>query len=156
MKRLLYLSVFIPVVFLYPGSVAVSDEKGPVELITVAEAAARDIDPSSLYIDVGREEDGGPVIEVISPQRGTPLKPPVPITVKFIKREGKEIDLSTFKVEYLKFITLDITPRVRDYVTKEGIKVPEAKLPSGIHTIRLSIGDVTGIVTKQMLTFEVL
>lgn len=156
MKRLFYLSLFVPVLFLSFVNLALSEEKQVVELITAEEAAAPDIDPSEFYIEAGRDEDNGPAIEVISPQRGASVKPPVPINVRFVKKEGKEIDISTFKVEYLKFIALDITSRVKDYVTKDGIKVPEVKLPSGTHTIRLSIGDNTGAVTKQVLTFEVL
>lgn len=150
------LSLIIPVILLTFASTARGEDMGPLELITAQEAATQDMDPSQMHVEVGRGDENGPSIELLAPQIGSPLKPPVPIAVKFIQRTGKDIDPSTFKLEYLKFITIDLTSRVKQYVTKEGINVPEAKLPSGTHTIRLSIGDITGAITKRILTIEVL
>ncbi len=145
----------IPLILFTFISTARGEDINPVELITAQEAGSPDMDPSQMHIEVGREEENGPAIELLAPQIGTPLKSPVPIAVKFIQRAGKDIDPSTFKLEYLKFLTIDLTSRVKQYVTKDGIKVPEAKLPSGTHTIRLSIGDITGALTKRIFTIEV-
>ncbi|OGW57017.1 MAG: hypothetical protein A2Y48_03185 [Nitrospirae bacterium RIFCSPLOW2_12_42_9] len=150
------LLLIVPLILFTFISTARGGEEGPLELITAQEAATPDMDPSQLHVEVGREDGNGPIIELIAPEMGSPLKPPVPISIKFVKRAEKEIDTATFKLEYLKFITIDLTSKVKQYVTKEGIKVPEAKLPSGTHTIRLSIGDITGALTKRILTIEVL
>lgn len=154
MKKIVGLLI-IPLVVLVFASVSGSSEKGPFELITAEEAAAPDLDPSALHVEVGMSDEG-PVIEVLSPHMGASIKGPVLIDVRFIKKDDMDIDPSTVKVEYLKFLTIDLTPRVRDYVSKEGIKVPNANLPAGTHTIRLSVGDTTGTVTKQVFTFEVI
>lgn len=147
--------LFIPIMFFVLASISLSAENEAFQLITADEAAAPDLDPSSWHAEASRGDDG-PSIQVLSPQMGSSMKAPVIIDVKFLKKDGRDIDLSTLKVEYLKFLTIDLTPRVKNYVSKEGIKVPNANLPSGSHTIRLSIGDVTGAVTKQVFTFEVL
>ena len=95
--------------------------------------------PNPVYFEITRAE-GGPLIEVLSPEAGKSYKSPINIKVKFVPSGGFDIDLATFKVEYMKFIAIDLTSRVKDYVSKEGIDVPDAKLPSGTHTIRLSVG----------------
>lgn len=154
MKRLAGLWFIFLMVFVL-ASVSISSENRPFELITAEEAAAPDLDPSDLHVEVGRSDEG-PVIELISPHMGASIKGPVLIDVRFIKKDGRDIDPSTIKVEYLKFLTIDLTPRVRDYLSKEGIKVPNANLPSGTHTLRLSVGDTAGTVTKWVFTFEVI
>lgn len=139
----------------FQPSMSFATEPALLELVTAQEAAAPDIEDISLYVDAS-QTDSGPAIEVISPKNGQALKGAVPINVRFLKKAGTEIDLATFKVEYLKFITIDLTPRVRQYVTRDGINVPETKLPSGTHRIRMSVGDNTGMVTRQIFAFEVL
>lgn len=139
---------------LFLVSVSISSEFGPLELITAEEAAAPDLDPADWHLEVSRA-DGGPEIQVISPHMGESIKKPVSIDVRFIKGD-KEIDPSTIRLEYLKFITIDLTSRVKDYLTKEGVKVSNVNLPSGTHTIRLSVGDTGGAVTRLVFTFEVI
>ena len=147
--------LIITLTFFVLVSVSLSSESGYFELITAEEASAPDLDPSAWHVEVSRSDEG-PAILVISPHMGASIKRPVLIDVKFIKKDDRDIDLSTLKVEYLKFLTIDLTPRVKDYVSKEGIKVPNANLPTGTHTIRLSVGDTGGTVTRQVLTFEVI
>lgn len=154
MKKLSGLLGVTLLVFVF-ASISVSSESRPFELITVEEAAAPDLDPSAWHVEVGRPDEG-PEIEVISPHMGVTIKGPVPIDVRFIKKDNRDIDPATIKVEYLKFLTIDLTPRVQDYLSKEGIKVPNANLPAGTHTIRFSVGDTTGVVTKLIFTFEVI
>src|SRR3972149_2323479 len=143
----------VPLLVLFLASASISTESGPLELITAEEAAAPDLNPAEWHLEVSRTDEG-PEIQVLSPHMGASVKKPVSIDVRFIKGE-KEIDLSTIKLEYLKFLTIDLTPRVKDYLTKDGVKVPNVNLPSGTHTIRLSVGDIAGAVTKQVFTFEV-
>lgn len=136
-----------------PLSFKTGAAEGPVELITAEEAATPDA--PLFQLRSGREDDKGPTIEVISPTTENTYESPLAISVKFLPKEGIEIDLSTFKVEYLKFFTIDITERLKPYVTVEGIDVPDAKLPSGKHSIRLAIGDVTGAVSRRVFTVKV-
>jgi len=126
-----------------------------LELITTEEAATPELPPSALHIDVALPGEG-PEVDVLTPENGKPYKPPVEISIRFIPKDGADIDLSTLKVEYLKFITIDLTKRVRPYATKEGIEIPKTSLPSGTHTIRLTIGDVSGGITRRIFYVKVL
>ena len=97
-----------------------------VTLITQAEALLPDMSAIQ-YENVGREiesksDSTGPIIKVITPEEGKTYAPPLNIELHFITKGLTEIDLSTLKVEYLKFLSIDITERVLPYVNKEGIK----------------------------------
>ena len=50
---------------------------------------------------------------------------------------------------------IDLTDRLRSYVTEEGLRVTQVKLPSGEHTVRLSLGDQAGGVTVKQMTLNV-
>jgi hypothetical protein len=126
-------------------------------LITPEEAMLADVESieDKTTFNVGREitlPDTGPVIEVISPKDGGVYKAPLPIELKFIPKEGTEVDPNGLKVEYLKFITIDITDRVKPYADPTGIHVEKADLPLGKHTIRVTIPDSEGGVSSKKLT----
>lgn len=123
-------------------------EEGVLDLITPQEAAAPD-QPEG-HIEAGVEE-GGPIIEVVNPEYGKIYSPPLPVIVRFVPKDGQEVDLSTLKVEYMKFIPIDITERVRPYITKDGIRAEKVNIPPGIHNIRVSLSDVKGAKTRVNL-----
>lgn len=125
-----------------------------VELVTPQEAALPDASPGPY--EAGRDIETGPVVEIVAPEKGKSYKAPVPILIKFIPKNGKEIDISTLKVEYLKSWSIDITYKVLPYTTKDGINIPEADLPTGNHTIRLSVADVAGITTRVLIVVTVI
>jgi hypothetical protein len=74
--------------------------------------------------------------------------------VKFAPRNAP-VDVSSLKVQVVKLIPIDITDRVRPYVTAEGIQIPDAKLPSGEHKVRLSLSDNAGVVSRKEMTVTI-
>jgi len=137
-------------------SVAFGAGDGKVlELITAEEAASPELPLSALHIEAALSDDG-PEVDVLTPKQGKPYRPPVEISIRFIPKDGSDIDLSTLKVEYLRFITINLTKRVRPYATKKGIEIPKTSLPSGTHTIRLTIGDMSGAITRRVFYVKVL
>ena len=128
-----------------------------VALITQAEALLPDmsaIQYENVARDIQSKSDSatGPTIKVITPEEGKTYAPPLNIELHFITKGLSEIDLSTLKVEYLKFLSIDITERVLPYVNKEGIKIINAKFPSGTHNLKITIADKKGAVTIQKFT----
>ena len=126
----------------------------PLVLVTPKEAMAPD-PPGGL---LGREEEGddkGPEIVVFSPEDRSRLAAPVAVRVRFAPR-GAAVDLKTLKVTYVKWINIDLTDRLRPYVSAEGIDVKEADLPKGRHTVRISIGDAAKRTSARTLQFEVI
>ena len=106
--------------------------------------------------DVGREPpDTGPVIEVLRPLLGVPVSIPLEISVKFVPRGGALVDLTSLKVTLMKLFGIDITDRVRPYASPDGIKIPDAKLPSGEHTVRITVADASGGVSQKHVTLMV-
>jgi len=125
----------------------------PVILITPEEASAPA--PASKSFEIDRPVAPGPIVEVITPQNGKEYKSPLPVEVRFLPRDGKEIDLSSFKVELLKLFTIDITYRFLPYASKEGVTMPEAEVPPGKHMIKLSVADITGAATSVLMVVAV-
>lgn len=126
-------------------------------LITPEEAAMapRVARPGEPLTEVGGEDLLlGPQIELLKPTNGGRAPTPVEILVKFVVQAGK-VDLASLKVSLVKFISIDITDRVREHVTADGIHVKEAKIPSGKHTVRISLADIDGLLSVKTFTFEV-
>jgi hypothetical protein len=107
-------------------------------------------------VEIEREDlSAGPVINVIEPSNGSRLPTPVQVLIHFAP-SSEPIDLASLKVVLIKFITIDITDRVRPYVTPEGIQVKEAKIPPGKHRVRITLADRTGKISMKEVSFEVL
>jgi len=98
------------------------------------------------------EASRGPEISLVRPKDGGTYAGPFEIDVRFVPRTGS-VDLNTLNVEYVKLWGINITERVRPYITKEGIRLQNAQFPSGQHRIKISIADVAGNFSSR--TFSV-
>ena len=144
------------------GGVSCAASQSEVVWLITPEEAAMPAEPADLTttkglgpFDIGREApDTGPLIEVVKPEGGKVQSPPVEISVKFAPRNAP-VNVSSLKVLVVKFIPIDITDRVRPYTTAEGIEIPDAKLPSGEHKVRLSLSDSAGGVTRKEMTVTI-
>lgn len=127
-------------------------------LITPQEAALapRAEAPGGAPLDVGRQESNlGPTIEILKPNVGGKASGPVEIQINFVPKTGP-VDLTSLKVTVVKFIPFDITDRLRDYATADGIQIKEAKIPAGKHIVRISVADAQGTRSVKEIEFEVL
>lgn len=127
-------------------------------LITPQEAALapRAEAPGGAPLDVGRQESNlGPTIEILKPDAGGKASGPVEIQINFVPKTGP-VDVTSLKVTVVKFIPFDITERLRDYATAEGIQIKEAKIPAGKHIVRISVADAQGARSIKEIEFEVL
>lgn len=128
-------------------------------LVTREEAAMppapeEQVAPRGLF-EAGREEpDTGPLIDVLKPLIGKVQSAPLEILVRFEPRTAP-VDLSSLKVTLMKFIPIDLTDRVRPYASLEGIRIPDARLPSGEHTVRISVADNAGGVSRKQMTVAI-
>lgn len=134
---------------------------GPAEtgdwLITPEEAAmAPAAQPPRGIVGVGQEDiSAGPIIEVVEPVSGGRGPMPIQVLIRFTPR-AEPIDLASLKVTLVKFIDIDITDRIRPFVTLEGIQVKEAKIPPGKHRVRITVSDKAGDLSVKEVSFEVL
>jgi hypothetical protein len=127
----------------------------PLMLITDEEARAS-IAAGGLPVPRTTPQPGAPRIELISPDLGSDVTVPTKIEIRFKADPPAELKPETFKAFYGAF-RLDITQRLVGYakVTKEGISVSDATLPSGRHQLLLTVTDSLGRATQQVISFTV-
>jgi len=127
----------------------------PLMLVTEAEAKAS-IEAGGLPTPRSSPQPGGPRIELLSPDVKKPISVPTKIEVKFSGNPPAEPKPETFKALYGAF-KIDITQRLLGVakVTKEGIQVTDASLPSGKHQLLLSLTDSLGREAQQVVSFTV-
>lgn len=120
-------------------------------LITPDEAALADAPPETppaarLRLRGAKAAGLGPTLELVTPEDGVPVSPPVNLFIKFTPNQAP-LDLATLKVVVLKVVKIDITDRLRPYVSDEGIRIDDGKFPAGKFRLRISLADVKGNVT---------
>ena len=127
----------------------------PLMLVTEAEAKAS-IEAGGLPTPRSSPQPGAPRIELLSPDVKKPISVPTKIEVKFSGNPPAEPKPETFKALYGAF-KIDITQRLLGVakVTKEGIQVTDASLPSGKHQLLLSLTDSLGREAQQVVSFVV-
>jgi len=127
----------------------------PLMLVSEAEAKAS-IEAGGLPTPRSSPQPGAPRIELLSPDVKKPISVPTKIEVKFSGNPPAEPKPETFKALYGAF-KIDITQRLLGVakVTKEGIQVTDASLPSGKHQLLLSLTDSLGREAQQVVSFTV-
>ena len=99
----------------------------------------------------------GPVIKIMQPTvTGDSITAPFPLEIEFEPRPGgSPAKMDTLKVTYLKLIELDITDRVRPYVTANRVMVKECNIPQGRHRVKISVADREGNTTAEIIEMRV-
>ena len=121
-----------------------------LELITKEEAAR----PPGMRIDL-RGPFPGPTIEIVSPPSDVRQVSPIRLLARFTTYAGTEVDKETVRLIYIKTPLIELTDRVRDFITTKGIDLNNAEVPPGIHTIRIQLKDSAGRTGSTYLTFVI-
>jgi len=111
--------------------------------------------------EVGRsmilELKDGPEIDVVNPGGEEIDRQPIEIDVEFKQsKDGAEPNMSSLKVRYIKFFTIDITDRIKPYIDGYRIHAPKAEFPKGSHTVELYVEDTQGKASSKVVEFKVL
>lgn len=106
-------------------------------LITDSEAAL----PAAAAGLTQRGITRGPGVKLVNP---SDTKSPFDLKVKFEAHGGGAIEPGSVKVVYLKSPLVDITERVKPFVTANGIDMAKAEVPAGKHVLRIEIKDSDG------------
>jgi hypothetical protein len=135
-------------VSLAPSPVAAQQ---PVVLVTAEEAA---IPPLAELGEQGRGISRGPGIEPIAPGNdATASSVPLPIRIRFTPRNDVPINPDKVRVIYLRSRSVDVTSRLRGYITPGGIEIPLAVVPAGAHAFRIEVADGLGRQSVTLLRF---
>jgi hypothetical protein len=144
---LTYVTFLLALVF---GSVQADAGEVRFELLT-NEEAARPVGRNFGFST--KAADNGPAIEVSDLE--VPEAKPFALRVRVKARDGAAPDLTTLRVECLKTPIIDLTPRLKPYITAEGVTVAQTTLPPGLHHFRVSINDARGHLSEKDFTIVV-
>ena len=120
-------------------------------LIVAKEAAL----PSAAGVLATRGISRGPSVKMASPEPDVAVSSPVDFKVVFEARGGDKIDPNSVKVIYMKSPFVDLTPRLKNAISANGIDFPKAEVPPGSHTIRITVKDTEGRETNSVQTLVV-
>jgi hypothetical protein len=65
------------------------------------------------------------------------------------------VDPATVRVFYRRQPPVDITERIKPYITPAGIDAPSVVVPSGKHVIEIEAADREGRIGRRQLTLTV-
>lgn len=118
------------------------------ELITRKEASLPDYHSAKAVFP-------GPKIIQLSPDPNViQIRSPIRFRFKFEPR-GSQIDIASLKVIYLKVPSVDLTDRIKEYASPNGIDMPNAELPTGDHQIRIEVSDIGGLIGRTEIVLRV-
>lgn len=120
-----------------------------VWLITGQEAAL----PPSATSKAGRSITRGPAIRQVSPVGAVTANHPFDLRVEFFGRGGEKINAATTQITILRGGNIDITERLKPYITVNGIEMPTAMVPPGDHVLQVAVSDVDG--RKSIANIEI-
>lgn len=122
-----------------------------VVLITPEEAKLPP--PKTAFAMPSRGVTRGPQIEFV--QEHDPTKSPTHFQLKFMAHGGATIDPATVQLTYLRTPDVDLTARVKPFISNSGMDVPDAIVPPGSHTLRIDLKDSDGRTATLIFVLNV-
>ena len=109
-------------------------------LITANEAAQPSSDVSMNVRGITR----GPSVDQISPSPTAAVHSPLELKIKFTAHNSAKVDSAAVRVIYEKQTPIDLTNRLRKYISSDGIDMPDGEVPPGTHVLRVEVKDSLG------------
>jgi len=127
---------------------------GAFQLITAAEAA---LPPGTVP---SSETRGSPtrlpsIVVVSPPVGGGAVYSPLDFKVSFRAFGGAAIDPDSVVITYIKNLNIDITPRVKPFITVSGIEIIPAEVPPGLHQFWIQLQDTDGRTAGREIDLQV-
>ena len=97
----------------------------------------------------------GPGIKQISPVDNK-VKMPFDIKLLFEPHGGAKIDPASVKMTYLKAPLVDLTERIKPYISASGIDIAKVEVPPGEHHLKVQVTDSKGRVGSTVVSFVVM
>lgn len=151
MRRALLICSIMLAAALGVVTAATAQTAQPVRLITVEEAKL----PASGEAGAPeRNMTRGPGVDRVAPS-AIGVDGPFRFAVKFKPRNGVPIDPASVRVTYLRQPSVDLTPRVKAFVTADGIDAPAVLVPPGKHVVEVEATDKEGRLGRGRITLTV-
>jgi hypothetical protein len=124
------------------------------ELITPAEAA---LPPGKVpSVEARGSPTRRPSITVIAPSGPGAVYSPLDFKLSFSAFGGAAIDPNSVVVTYIKQPDIDITQRVKAFITANGIDISRAEVPPGQHQFWIELKDNSGNSNAREVEFLVI
>jgi len=125
-----------------------------IELVTAQEAA---LPPNQTPLLVFQGSPlRRPSITIVSPPaNGGVMTSPLALKVKLEAHGGAKIDPDSIVVTYRKTPLINITQRIMPFISADGIVVPDAEVPPGVHEFRIELKDSHGNSGAADFSFQV-
>ena len=123
-----------------------------IQLVTVDEAAL----PDEPILERRGSPTRRPEIMLLSPAPNAGLvRSPLTFKIRFKAHGGAVIDRDSILITYRKMPSVDLTQRMLPFIGSEGIEIPNANLPPGVHHFRAELKDADGRVGFGDFTIRV-
>ena len=122
-----------------------------VQLITNEEAKL----PAAAKLTARGGLTRGPSIKVLSPA-DSKVKIPFDMKLIFEPHGGAKIDPDSVKMTYLKSPLVDLTDRIKPYISANGIDMAKVEAPPGEHHLKVQVTDSKGRVGSTIVNFVVM
>jgi hypothetical protein len=120
--------------------VACAQTAGAGETLIKPEEAALPSPPTTASVAlITRGITRKPNVILTSPEAS--VSSPFNLQLKFEAHGGSKIKPDTFRLIYLKTPSVDLTARVKPYVTTDGVDMIGAEAPPGKHLIKATVSD---------------
>lgn len=96
----------------------------------------------------------GPSIKVLSPA-DSKVKMPFDMKLLFEPHGGANIDPASVKMTYLKSPLVDLTERIKPYISANGIDMAKVEAPPGEHHLKIQVADSKGRVGSAVVNLVV-
>lgn len=133
-------------------SAAPAQAADPLHLITRQEA---NFPPPATSSSPGRNLTRGPGVDRLAPPPIGIGGDPFRFAVKFKPRNGVAIDPAKVRVTYRREIDVDLTARIKPFITADGIDASAVIVPPGRHLIEIEVTDKEGRVGRGQVTLTV-
>jgi hypothetical protein len=99
----------------------------------------------------------GPTVNQVAPAPDAmvPKSGALDLDVTFAPHNGATIDPDKVRVTYLKQPEIDLTQRLKPYITAKGIDAHDATVPPGTHMIRVDVIDSDGRSASKIMKIQV-
>ena len=142
----------LPAVLAAAATLSVARAAEPIHLITREEAG---LPGAASAASSTRNLTRGPGIDTLpTPDKGVDGKP-FRLNVRFLPANSVPIDPATVRVFYRRDPPVDITQRIKQYITPNGIDAPSVVVPSGSHVIEIEATDKEGRIGRRQITLTV-
>lgn len=99
----------------------------------------------------------GPTVDQVSPppDAAVPGGGSMTFDVTFAAHNGATVDPNQVRVTYLKEPEIDLTQRLKPFITPKGIDATDVQVPPGTHLLKIEVIDSDGRSTTQLMKIQV-